>query len=182
MGLARKPASATEQGEMTTGAQIIAGAKAFLGLFTPTGGISGKVDGAAIAAGMIGETPGTTPIAGVGGSIYTLASSTLIGTSATTLLSLPLNKGNYLFGFIVTTSKALDATTPEISVNMRIGGTNVGVPIGGIYAAGAGCYLSGSKVVPLIITVDNTIVSIVASQTIAIARITLSECWALRQS
>lgn len=48
-------ASASASGIVNTGTQSFAGNKTFVGTLAPTGGIVGKTDGAAVAAGFIGE-------------------------------------------------------------------------------------------------------------------------------
>jgi hypothetical protein len=48
-------ASATQKGLVTTSTQTFAGDKTFSGSITPSGGIVGKTDGAAVGAGKVGQ-------------------------------------------------------------------------------------------------------------------------------
>ena len=78
-----------DAGLVTAGTQTIAGAKTFSGAITPTGGIVGKTDGVAVAAGYVGERFSATT-----GNNYPTSANT-----PTTLASFTLNKGKYLVGY-----------------------------------------------------------------------------------
>lgn len=76
MDLVRKPASsAAATGEITNGAQTIAGPKTLTGLFTPSGGIAGYSNGSVqVPAGAIGQVISS----GAGATVPFTASSGVI--------------------------------------------------------------------------------------------------------
>lgn len=89
MELIRKPASASNNGELeSSAAQTISGAKTFTGAITPTGGIVGKTDGAAVAAGYVGERIESIGTGGVN-QTGVLSGNLIFNTAGAPALSLP---------------------------------------------------------------------------------------------
>jgi len=151
--------------------------------YTSTNGvqIKGRTSGTVISAGYLGEFPsGMTANAGTGGSTYRVYSTTIAGTTDTTLVTLTLNKGVYIIGFNLSSTKALDATTPEFSATLRIGGTTTSIGANSTYSSVSASYISLSRIYPGIITSDSTSVTVVANQTVAAARATFTDLWAIR--
>jgi hypothetical protein len=158
----------------------LAGTDGSAGLYKP-GSAPGTLTSTPIAAGYVGEFPsGMTAAAGTGGNIYRVNSSTVVGTSDTTLMTLTLNKGIYLLGFNSTISKALDASTPEGNLNLRMGGTAIGAGCNYHFDNLSGGYVSVSKCIPAIITSDSTAITVGGNQTVAAARVTVTDLWAIR--
>jgi hypothetical protein len=96
------------------------------------------------------------------------------------LVTLTLNKGVYIIGFNLSSTKALDATTPEFSATLRIGGTTTSIGANSTYSSVSASYISLSRIYPGIITSDSTSVTVVANQTVAAARATFTDLWAIR--
>lgn len=141
----------------------------------------GRVDNALPPAGYVGEFPsGMSAQAGTNGSIYRTYSTTIAGTSDTTLVTLTLNKGLYIIGFNIASTKAVDATTPEFTAQVRVGGTGVGVALNIAYTSLSASYISGARIYPSLITADGTAITVVGSQTVAAARATFTDLWAIR--
>lgn len=168
--LIRKPASATNDGELdSSSAQTISGAKTFTGALTasstlsvsgaltPSGGIVGRTDGVAVPAGQIGEMSGTLRN-GTGGSSYSTRSTTTVTSSATLLNSISLNKGVYLVSGAVQTLQ-LDGAARRLICYLAVGGTQIqnGVAIE-IPNSALQTILTG--MVPIVITTDGTTVGL----------------------
>lgn len=83
--IVRKPATASNSGELTDQAQTIAGAKTFAGSTTLDGAVNlikGRIDGAAVPAGYVGET-------------IEASTTTAWSASATTSATVVLSKGKW---------------------------------------------------------------------------------------
>lgn len=107
MELVRKPASSSNDGELdSSSAQTIAGAKTFTGALTPSGGIVGRTDGAAVPEWQIGET-----------RTASVLSATNNSTSATTLTNdLTLTAGVWRIVYFDTSYRS---TTPSVGTNSQ---------------------------------------------------------------
>lgn len=117
----------------------------------------GRVDGAAIPAGYVGEAIGTLR-SGTNGASYSGRSSTAPTNTMAALASQTINKGVYL---VSATSWVInpDATIRQYELELRVGGTAI---TSTIYVNGA----QGNPVtlsipaVPVVISADNTSVAV----------------------
>lgn len=145
--------------------------------------ILGRTDGGTVASGYKGEIVGATAYTGTGGATYATASTTVAThTNPATLLTLTLNKGVYIFGCTILQAKATDASLPELSINIKVGGTVVGQSSRSQFSASTDSYTTNRKTIPLVITADNTAVTVTGTMVIvnADARLAANECWAIR--
>jgi len=76
-------ASLTNAGIVSTGTQTFAGAKTFVGAVTPSAGIVGKTDGAAVTAGNVGQVLEQTRLRSAGTSLTTGVAANVTATALT---------------------------------------------------------------------------------------------------
>jgi len=128
------------------------------GDFTPSGGIVGKTDGVAVAAGYVGEILGTKKTGGTNGNVYYDESTATITTTAAITVSRTVNKGNYLGTFFLMTAKKSNTSIERGTFTINIGGANSGSSFTAPIVNVADEYTSVSATLPLEITADGVVV------------------------
>jgi len=137
------------------------------GLYKP-GLAPGYVGGAAIPAGYVGELAGTLR-SGTNGFTYSDSSSTVVGSTTTTVLTRNLDKGIYLISFITRQANA-SSTATLYRVHLTVGGTAVVGNLGGDSAFQTSQAQTGathstvSGTVPIVISANSTAVALQAIQ------------------
>jgi hypothetical protein len=136
----------------------LAGTDGSSGLYK-AGQAPGLVTGATVSAGYIGEAFGTLS-AGTGGQAYQTTTTTASTTSsAVDLVTLTLNKGVYLlFSAVKMTAPAGSAV--NLFCSTRIGGTQVGSGFNQQSIIASAETTITYPTYPIVITADNTVVSI----------------------
>jgi hypothetical protein len=151
-------ASATAAGIVSTGTQSFAGNKTFLGSITPTGGIVGKTDAAAIGTGLHGEVitvaNNTVFAAGVA---YRDSSTTVLTGSLAVVLSRVVNKGLYLMAYVSTLAIS-GAASLQGRLRIQATGTAITPDLFNQSASGGVCISQPS--IPVRIDTDGTIIEV----------------------
>ncbi len=172
------PASATEDGIVNRVAQTFAGVKTF----SDGALIKGRTDGAAVAAGYVGEILAAKLTGGTNGNVYYDESATTITTTSAITVSRTVNKGNYLCTFDVFIAKNNNTSVEGINVFINIGGTNSGSAFAASTINIPEYYTSVAVTLPLEITADSTVVGIKCSTLTESARISRSRMSLIRIS
>jgi hypothetical protein len=131
------------------------GALTITGALTPSGGIVGKTDGVAVAAGYVGEICTTTERAGTGGSAYQDFNNTAItNTGFTKMIYKSVKKGIYIVSGQSGCYRSDSATSGELIAYLAVGDTAVS---NSVYA-GISSTNTGTACVNTVIkvTTDNT--------------------------
>jgi hypothetical protein len=149
------------------------------GDFTPQGGIVGKTDGVAVAAGYTGEIIGTEQ-AGTNGVSYNTRTTTVATTGGASLISLSLNKGLYIIGFNIVQVKAGNTNNDRLSTALRVGGTAVITEVSSSNNVVNGGKLSATFSVPIKITADSTTVDVLGVMSTDNAASAANSMWAVR--
>ena len=134
------------------------GAMTFTGPITPSGGIVGKTDGVAVAAGYVGEMLGSEDT-GTGGSSYYVSSTTAITATPADLVTITLKKGSYFASFRHDFLSP-DATARTATYTIKLGGTSISPTPFVCDKTQNYQYAAFSWSVPILVNADDTVLSL----------------------
>lgn len=138
-------------------------------------------DGTAIEAGMVGEMFGTVRN-GTNSKIYETTSSTVPGTGSTTLLTLTLNKGIYLFAAeCVIAKQAATSTQDDVFIGVKGGGTDLDYAYAKhTYPATQFATATITRAKLIQVTADSTNITVIGYMSLTQASAASNQCYALR--
>ena len=144
--------------------------------------IPGSTTGTAVPASYLGEIIGAAN-AGTGGSCYHTRTTTVATTTGVVVVSLTLNKGEYLIGFNAVQQKANNTSSDTCYGSLRIGTTAVTGP-GSVLRSGdtviANAYLMMNNTFPINITADGAVVDLFLQMAVNNAVTAANSMWAVR--